>query len=842
MSRFPTSLTARDWSTTVSALKSFVQQTFPELASDLTDSNLGVMLMGIAAYVGDTTGFATDSAALEVFTSTASRTEGPLKFARSIGYFPRTAKSAVTLLLPTSIPSVVQSNGAVVRKGQLVGGVNSLSYEVVSDTVILPGATGVAAGVLVREGRTRQETYAFTGLAGMEVVTSRPGVDYETWRVYVGKPVEVNRWTQVPFLGSAGRDAKVYEASVDSDGKLRVRFGDGISGGAIPDQNVTLVYRTTAGLSGNVPSGVVRGSLSLEVNGTSQVVSVEYVNSSDPASGGADMESLEELRANIPAYIRSAVSAVLLPSIEGAALRFPGVTLSFADLVAQGNKANVVRLSVWGSELVDLVSERAGSDDTVTVPYVRFAQAGQAMADDVAARMRELTVVTMHTAVARPTVAWADVYIPRLSYDSSKDPADVHAAVASAVVSVFQRGGLTVRLSDLYRAVEEVDGVDSFLIDRVVFENNRRAHAVGSLWFRSDGPMPVTGDRVSIDDGVRQVTFEFTTQTDGNGNPAPSTSSYVGVRIGPNFEACAENLVQAASVRGLLRLTVYRDPLESRVIVRFRHLDPGTNFNRPIIVAGPTVEVESPSGGASTFYPAASRLVAVGLSGGSDVPGDGQPAQGSIVFAALANPADGATVTISDGSLTKVFEFDSNSSVVSGRVAVPITASNVHDTVNALVSAINASGLAVTAVNRSEFSDPYVTLTVALTNNAPGAEGNVALTTTSPVLQVNGMFDGTGYRYSNIDDQRREMTPAVDPWPAGPYVPGPVGSFQDGGVRPYVPLADLDKKGARSTRRYYDDSFLFANQIYFDSLAARSLEVQAVNLRRLVIGLTPTST
>lgn len=59
-------------------------------------------------------------------------------------------------------------------------------------------------------------------------------------------------WRQVPDLGRAGPDDRVYELRVDEDGSLRVRFGDGRHGARPPSGEVVVraSYRVGGGKSG----------------------------------------------------------------------------------------------------------------------------------------------------------------------------------------------------------------------------------------------------------------------------------------------------------------------------------------------------------------------------------------------------------------------------------------------------------------------------------------------------------------------------------------------------------------------------------------------------------------
>ena len=125
------------------------------------------------------------------------------------------------------------------------------------------------------------------------------------------------------------------------------------------------------------------------------------------------------------------------------------------------------------------------------------------------------------------------------------------------------------------------------------------------------------------------------------------------------------------------------------------------------------------------------------------------PATGQITFANSPAPSDGDTITISDGTTTVVFEFDTNGSVTAGRTAVDIsTASNADQRAIALRDAVNSvSGLYVNAVtdgvNVNLANTRFGTAT-SVGNAIRGARGNVAIvrSVTGNPVQVSGMSGG----------------------------------------------------------------------------------------------------
>ncbi len=116
------------------------------------------------------------------------------------------------------------------------------------------------------------------------------------------------------------------------------------------------------------------------------------------------------------------------------------------------------------------------------------------------------------------------------------------------------------------------------------------------------------------------------------------------------------------------------------------------------------------------------------------------PARGSIKI--NTQPADGDTVTVSDGSRSTVFEFDSDNSVASGHYAVEIdpvtiigTASNFN---NAIIINHNLGNLSVHMDSGEDIPTRYF----PLVNDNNGPSGNVFITKASSALSVSGMWGG----------------------------------------------------------------------------------------------------
>jgi hypothetical protein len=580
----PRSYTGRDFDTAVAALTQFIKTTRPDVWSDFLQSNLGSAMIDLMAYTLDVASFAQDASVLETFLATCKRYESALFFARSVGYVPRPYTAATATMRSATLPDTVVSYGGTIPKGASIKGNNGLNYEVDSDVITTPG-NGIVR-VNVREGKSYSETTPIQATKNLSVVTSQGRVADGSWDVYVGSVLDPdNLWTQVESVLVADSGDKVYDVSFDLVGKMIVRFGDGLSG-QIPDQPVTIQYRTCNGSVGNAPARSISGKIpitllspgsgsvlvqfdnyeasvvgagssalttgdylgpcagsasqsillsfspiqpatvTLTINlsggqvmvirddgagamvmqssnatqvllsgniiyssgsilllfdtaiplGGSITADYYYVTVGDPtqvsivgaATGGADRETIPEMRKNIPAFIRSSNRLVTLSDYSSAVRVIAGVALSDASVWVSGYTGNVVRLFIWGTESVTLRSTEPNGE-SAAARYSRYTQVSDTVTNRVQALIRERSLLTVGTLVLRPEMLWVDLYLGNVKYDQRMEAQDVRDGIMAAVVSYFQQStGFAIRMSEVYAAVRAARGVLYFDVERAV--------------------------------------------------------------------------------------------------------------------------------------------------------------------------------------------------------------------------------------------------------------------------------------------------------------------------------------------------------------------------------------
>jgi predicted phage baseplate assembly protein len=205
-----------------------------------------------------------------------------------------------------------------------------------------------------------------TGRAPLAYLRStRPGGAVSTLEVVVSGV----RWHEVRSLFDAGPREQVYVVCTDPDGRIRVQFGDGVTGARLPSGtgNVTATYRVGTGRPGMV--GANRITLL-----TTRPLGVRSVTNPLGTDLAADPESTQDMRRGIPRTALTLDRVVSLVDYAEAARSFAGIAKATARSVWEG-EARVVRITVAaaGGLAVDKDTRQALVDSLATAdPFQRL--------------------------------------------------------------------------------------------------------------------------------------------------------------------------------------------------------------------------------------------------------------------------------------------------------------------------------------------------------------------------------------------------------------------------------------------------------------------------------------
>ena len=286
---------------------------------DFEGSALSILL-DVLSYNTMYYSFYVNMVANEMFLDTTSKADNAASLAKMLGYIPKSKRcSAATLQLGNSGGSNV-----FIDLGDQVARTANTYWHLWTPGGITLGA-GATANVVVYG--TRQGG-AVSAPVIDSLVIPHTDVDTTTLKVYVvegGSPVEYTKSSNI-VSGLSGDD-KIYFLDTAYDGYYRVKFGDGVFGAAVPSTNETRIQYMRGG------NGPLDNNINTFTNSLGSNVNIlEVIKTS---SGGANQDTLQDIKFNAPAYFQSQNRAVTKLDYKA---------LSTEEL------RTISSLSVWGGE------------------------------------------------------------------------------------------------------------------------------------------------------------------------------------------------------------------------------------------------------------------------------------------------------------------------------------------------------------------------------------------------------------------------------------------------------------------------------------------------------------
>src|SRR5690606_22632424 len=237
--------------------------------------------------------------------ATATQRKNVIALARMLGYRLRGAQAATAVVLfklarPPAAEVVIPA-GTVVRTQEVT---EPVRFQLLADVVIPAGADPPEATGVVESSDTRTQLFDARGLADLDIVLDHtPYLDGSAAVSAANGPyVEVDS-----LLGSEPND-RHFMVLVDQNDRATIRFGNGTSG-APPTGTVQVTYKTGGGAGGNVDAArlvVVEGAFT-DVHGHPVQLTV---TNPDPATGGADRQSVASAKLLAPESLRTLTRTV----------------------------------------------------------------------------------------------------------------------------------------------------------------------------------------------------------------------------------------------------------------------------------------------------------------------------------------------------------------------------------------------------------------------------------------------------------------------------------------------------------------------------------------------------
>lgn len=259
-------------------------------------------------------------------------------------------------------------------------------------------------------------------------------------------------WTERRNLAASDPRAQEFSTALDDSGQTSVVFGDGFHGARPPSgaNNIRARYRKGLGNSGNLAAGAIQQLVDGAPN-------LQKVTNPAPASGGSDAETSAEIRAHAPSSLRTFGRAVSASDYAALAIGYPGIAKARA---------------AWASN--DPISGMA-----VAQPYVLLTVAAgdrvPVQGTGMAGKLRRFLDNHRDPNVPLRIQDFLPVYL-QVAVSVEIDSRFPHNATLARVRAALNPGinpdgsfgyffferlqfGQTLYLSDLYAAIQSLDGI-----------------------------------------------------------------------------------------------------------------------------------------------------------------------------------------------------------------------------------------------------------------------------------------------------------------------------------------------------------------------------------------------
>jgi len=292
-------LDALDFQGIKTNFKSYLQAQDQFRDYNFEGSGLNVLL-DLLAYNTYYNSFYLNMVAAEAFLPTAQKRNSVVNLAKSLNYTPRSVTSATISGTATLTLTSSPVNITIPAYTSFTGSVDGITHNFLntSAVVISPTSGVYSATMTLKEGRYINRRYTVNlNDSDQRFLIPNTTVDTSTLTVSVlNSSVDstTRTFSKVTNLVEVTSTTRVYYIEEAEDGQFEIKFGDGVFGVALDAGNiVVLEYLVSNGSSANDIESLTYA------DAIAGVTTINFV-SSDPASGGSDRETINQIKFNAP--------------------------------------------------------------------------------------------------------------------------------------------------------------------------------------------------------------------------------------------------------------------------------------------------------------------------------------------------------------------------------------------------------------------------------------------------------------------------------------------------------------------------------------------------------------
>lgn len=330
---------AQDFDSLKEALISYIKAVYPLDYTNFAESDLGMMLVELVAYMGAVASFKADLLANENYIRTARnrnnikkllelvgvRMKGPISAAANakitLDSAPWSVSSDYVMIAPDQRIKQISSpedgeplvytlykisNGGLVNLDNVDG--NILLYEVEASDYDedLPLTANVFENLVLLEGSLIREQGTFVSPDTIKQIqlSKSPVVEGSVQVFITGRNSTSGAYEPVDNLFFAsGSNSKIFQILTNDNYEATVLFGDGIAGSSPSVGDAyTILYRIGGGSRGNIKREVLNVPITVKKNGTTTYDGI--LENTSQATGGSNAETVEHAKKYAPLTFR----------------------------------------------------------------------------------------------------------------------------------------------------------------------------------------------------------------------------------------------------------------------------------------------------------------------------------------------------------------------------------------------------------------------------------------------------------------------------------------------------------------------------------------------------------
>lgn len=461
------------------SLVDYIKAVYPLEYDYFVESDLGMMLIELVAYMGAVMSLKADFLANENYLVTARdrnsirklfeligvRLKGPLSSAAQASItFNGTAGNVVIPIQNRTITVKSPEDGAnlAFTLYKTVNGVVDTANNTGQIALSLAESVGTAGltwnNIILQEGALVSDEGEFAATESIKSIPLTEGPVVEgSIDVYIntGDSTTSGAYTEVENIFFASSTTqKIFQVIYDDDYKATVLFGNGIRGVIPPDDSSYIVtYRVGGGSRGNIVSNYINSNI------TEQGTRVGVVTNTTGATGGADAETAFHAKKYGPLTFARQDRVVTLEDYTVFANTF------ISDYGTVGKATTVARKAYCSGNIIDIyVLEKANN--------LQVQKASPTFKQQLITALQPKKMVTDEIVVVDGLVRTLDLIVT-VKVDRKLQPKDqlIKSKVRNAILDFMavdnREFGETLVVADLNRVIFEIEEVRISSIDNV---------------------------------------------------------------------------------------------------------------------------------------------------------------------------------------------------------------------------------------------------------------------------------------------------------------------------------------------------------------------------------------